>query len=58
MGIPDSYQLPASYNDAYQLAGDGVAVPVVRWLSKHLLLPILAPTPGNAKRNEVEFVYA
>lgn len=32
--------LPDSYNDAYHLLGDGLAVPVVRHLSKHLLLPI------------------
>ena len=39
MGIPDDYPLPPKYNDAYHLAGDGVAVPVVRWLGTHLLLP-------------------
>ena len=37
MGVPDSYLLPDSYNDAYRAMGDGVAVPVVSWLSKHLL---------------------
>ena len=42
MGLPDSYVLPASYNEAYHLAGDGVVVPVVRFLSNHLLEPILA----------------
>jgi DNA (cytosine-5)-methyltransferase 1 len=40
MGLPDSYQLPKSYNDAYHLAGDGVAVPVVRFLAKHVLEPL------------------
>ena len=42
MGIPDSYSLPQRYNDAYHLAGDGVAVPVVRHLSINLLEPILS----------------
>jgi DNA (cytosine-5)-methyltransferase 1 len=42
MGVPDDYPLPAKYNDAYHLFGDGVAVPVVRWLSAHLLTPIAA----------------
>lgn len=42
MGLPDSYWLPASYNDAYRLAGDGVAVPVVRHLKQHLFEPLLA----------------
>lgn len=41
MGLEDSYQLPARYNDAYHLAGDGVAVPVVSHLAKHLFEPIL-----------------
>jgi DNA (cytosine-5)-methyltransferase 1 len=40
MGLPDSYVLPARYNDAYHLAGDGVVVPVVAHLAKHLLTPI------------------
>ncbi len=42
MGLPDSYQLPTNYNEAYHLMGDGVAVPVVSHLSQHLLLPIVA----------------
>ena len=47
MGLPDSYQLPVSYNDAYKLAGDGVAVPVVKHLKQHLFEPLLA---AQAKR--------
>ena len=38
MGVPDSFWLPAKYNDAYRAIGDGVAVPVVRWLSDRLLV--------------------
>lgn len=41
MGLPDSYILPKHYNDAYHLAGDGVAVPVVRHLAEHLFEPLL-----------------
>jgi DNA (cytosine-5)-methyltransferase 1 len=41
MGIPENYILPNRYNDAYHLIGDGVAVPVVRHLSKHLLAPLV-----------------
>lgn len=40
MGAPDSYALPDHYNNAYLAMGDGVAVPVVRWLAEHLLSPI------------------
>lgn len=42
MGLPDSYLLPKNYNEAYHLAGDGVAVPVVRFLAAHVLEPLLA----------------
>ena len=42
MGLPDSYRLPDSYNEAYHLTGDGVAVPVVRHLAKNIFEPMLA----------------
>ena len=41
MGVPDDYPLPKNYNEAYHLFGDGLAVPVVRWLSDNLLSPII-----------------
>lgn len=41
MGLPETYVLPARYNDAYKLAGDGVAVPVVRHLADAIFEPIL-----------------
>lgn len=41
MGLPDDYRLPERYNDAYHLAGDGVAVPVVSHLAHTLMEPIL-----------------
>ena len=40
MGVPDLFRLPARYNDAYRAIGDGVAVPVVQWLSEQLLIPL------------------
>jgi DNA (cytosine-5)-methyltransferase 1 len=40
MGVPDSFWLPPRYNDAYRAIGDGVAVPVVSWLSSRLLTPL------------------
>jgi len=48
MGIPDSYKLPVNYNDAYELAGDGVAVPVVAWLERNLLRPIALSARGTS----------
>jgi DNA (cytosine-5)-methyltransferase 1 len=41
MGLPDSYRLPKAATAALHVAGDGVAVPVVRWLAAHLLGPLL-----------------
>jgi DNA (cytosine-5)-methyltransferase 1 len=42
MGLPENYRLPENYNEAYHLAGDGVAVPAVRFLAACLLEPTLA----------------
>lgn len=41
MGLPDEYALPVNYNEAYHLTGDGVAVPVVRFVADQVLEPIL-----------------
>lgn len=50
MGLPDSYKLPENYNEAYHLTGDGVAVPVVRHLAKHLFEPVLnAQIPADKR---------
>jgi len=46
MGVPDAYAVPGSTGGALKLAGDGVAVPVVRALSDGLLLPLL----GRSKK--------
>lgn len=42
MGLSDDYPLPARYNDAYHLTGDGVAVPVVRYIAECILEPALS----------------
>ena len=44
MGLPErgaEYKLPKKYNQAYHLAGDGVVVPVVQHLARHILEPVL-----------------
>jgi DNA (cytosine-5)-methyltransferase 1 len=43
MGLPEDYTLPTNYNEAYHLTGDGVVVPVVRHLARHIFEPILRP---------------
>jgi DNA (cytosine-5)-methyltransferase 1 len=50
MGLPDSYKLPPNYNEAYHISGDGVAVPVVRFLAAHILEPLLAA--GESRKKE------
>lgn len=47
MGLDDDFWLPDHYNSAYHVAGDGLAVPVVRHLADHLLEP-LADAAGGA----------
>lgn len=42
MGLPDSYVLPKTTTGALHVAGDGVAVPVVRWLAQELLEPLVS----------------
>jgi DNA (cytosine-5)-methyltransferase 1 len=39
MGLDDSYILPARYNDAYHVCGDGVCVPVVRHIARRIIEP-------------------
>lgn len=41
MGLPDEYELPGNYNEAYHLTGDGVVVPVVRFLAESVIEPVL-----------------
>jgi DNA (cytosine-5)-methyltransferase 1 len=49
MGLPDSYTLPQNYNEAYHLAGDGLVVPVVRFLAANVLEPLLAAAENREK---------
>lgn len=51
MGLPDAYILPARYNEAYHLTGDGVVVPAVAHLARHIFIPLIEanPTPLTAK---------
>jgi len=48
MGAPETYRLPATATTALQLMGDGVAVPVVRWLAAGLLEPLLRGQKATA----------
>lgn len=50
MGLDDSYRLPDRYNDAYHVAGDGVCVPVVRYLADNILENILGANETNSRQ--------
>ena len=47
MGLPDEYVLPDNYNEAYHLTGDGVVVPVVKYLAEHIVEPVIAHTKNS-----------
>lgn len=49
MGLDDSYDLPDRYNDAYHIAGDGVCVPVVRYLAGQILEPLLSAKSAHSE---------
>ncbi|WP_312166613.1 DNA cytosine methyltransferase [Phenylobacterium sp.] len=48
MGLPDSYALPRAATGALHVVGDGVVVPVVRWLAGEILEPLLRPPAAVA----------
>lgn len=37
MGVPDTYSVPSNYNDGYHVFGDGLVVPVVKFIREHLI---------------------
>lgn len=52
MGLSDDYVLPERATAALKLCGDGVAVPVVRWIAERILEPALdgaAPSRGPGR---------
>lgn len=65
MGLPSTYSLPERSTEAYQVLGDGLVVPVVRFLNEQLLkslaahvrknvheqIPVLAESKSNSKTN-------
>ena len=52
MGLDDTYRLPRNYNEAYHLTGDGVVVPVVRHLARHVSEPLLGQAATAPDGNE------
>jgi DNA (cytosine-5)-methyltransferase 1 len=53
-GVNDRYKLQGSYNEGYKAMGDAVAVPVSRYLAKHLLSPLAFITEaGSIQSNAI-----
>ena len=50
MGVPDSFALPGTNNNAYKSMGDAVALPVVSFVGKMFLIPL-----AEAIYNEQKF---
>ena len=48
MGLPDTYVLPKAETNALKVMGDGVSVPVVRWLGENLLAPLTGARASKA----------
>ena len=46
MGCEETYNLPDRETAALKVLGDGVSVPVVRWLGEHLLAPLASGKAG------------
>ncbi len=50
MGLHDGYKLPERYNDAYMLAGDGLVVPAVAHIARHIIEPICTTKKERSRR--------
>ena len=48
MGCDEGYQLPDRETAALKVLGDGVSVPGVRWLARHLLATLVGRAAGDA----------
>ena len=57
IGVPADYRLPRSTPETVRLMGDGVVVPVVRWLAANLLEPLLAGDGAAAIRPRTDASY-
>ena len=51
MGVRPSYRILGTYNDGYKAMGDGVAVPAVRHLARHLLGPLSRSKNTDERRH-------
>ncbi|TDB45657.1 DNA cytosine methyltransferase [Photorhabdus luminescens] len=52
MGLPEDFILPAAYQSAFKIIGDGLAVPSVRFLAERILEPLAAAARNDSKQAE------
>jgi len=52
MGLPDDFILPAAYQSAFKVIGDGLAVPSVRFLAERILEPLAMAVRTSTHRTE------
>lgn len=52
MGLPDDFILPAAYQSAFKVIGDGLAVPSVRFLAERILEPLAIAVRNDNYRTE------
>jgi DNA (cytosine-5)-methyltransferase 1 len=52
MGLDKAYALPESYEAAFQVIGDGLAVPAVRFIRDRILKPVLVETRTVSRRRK------
>lgn len=52
MGLPDDFILPAAYQSAFKVIGDGLAVPAVRFLAERILEPLAIAVRNDERRRE------
>ena len=54
MGLPEEFQLPGTYNEAYRAMGDGVARTVVTALNDQLLAPLVRSVVATSDTNHID----
>ncbi|MBJ8896376.1 DNA cytosine methyltransferase [Citrobacter braakii] len=52
MGLPEDFILPAAYQSAFKIIGDGLAVPSVRFLAERILEPLTAAVRNYSHQAE------
>ncbi|EAY2063396.1 DNA cytosine methyltransferase [Salmonella enterica] len=52
MGLPEDFILPAAYQSAFKIIGDGLAVPSVRFLAERILEPLAEAIRNDSSQTE------